>query len=134
MRRTSFRVVMSITLTDALAELTMKAMPPACAAPRTATRAAPNNRDNKVVRRCMTWDAPAGIAPFPTPPARNRARLFRFRPGKHRGGECEHDTGGRRDQHVVGQRVKSQRDERKPHDPSFRGRQAARTDKGPPHE
>src|SRR4051794_24538275 len=64
MRRTSFIVVMSTMLTDAPAELTMKAIPPAFAG--SAAREAPvsrqvtKQRDSNRKRRRMAWESPAG--------------------------------------------------------------------------
>ena len=40
--------------------------------------------ENKRKRRRIAWNSPAGMAAFPTPQARNRARLFGFRPGSGR--------------------------------------------------
>src|ERR1700755_3159535 len=102
MRRTSFRVAMSITLTDALSELTTKAMP--AAQPAVGSKRVAKLRENKRKRRRMAWNSPAGMAAFPTLQVRNRARLIGPRPSEHRGGKCEHDAGWGGDQHVVGER------------------------------
>src|ERR1700733_12417326 len=58
MRRTSFCVAISMTLTEAPAELTMKAMPPAEA--EAATMVEAKHRENKRKRRRMAGVSPTG--------------------------------------------------------------------------